>query len=128
VPGLRSDARGGTEGSSRLIRLLLDENLPESILPLVDRHFPGSIHVRECLGAGAKDVSVWQFASEHSFVLVTRDRDFHRLAEQERSRGPWVWVRLVNPTSDEVAEAIAAHRSRITYLAKVRAARCIEVP
>ena len=44
------------------MRLLLDENLSESIAPRIRSVFPDTEHVRRALGAGSTDVAVWAFA------------------------------------------------------------------
>lgn len=62
------------------MRLLLDENLSESLLLLVHDLYPGSLHVRGLGAGGASDRRVWELAMEHGCLLVTRDEDFHRLS------------------------------------------------
>jgi predicted nuclease of predicted toxin-antitoxin system len=57
-------------------RLLLDENLSERLLPLLIERFPGSTHVRLLGLGGASDTAIWEWASQQSMVLVTKDEDF----------------------------------------------------
>jgi predicted nuclease of predicted toxin-antitoxin system len=44
------------------MRLLLDENLSESIAPRIRSVFPDTEHVRRTLGTGSTDAAVWAFA------------------------------------------------------------------
>jgi len=57
-------------------QLLLDENLSERLLPLLIERFPHSTHVRLIGLGGARDNAIWQWASQHNLVLVTKDEDF----------------------------------------------------
>ena len=61
------------------MRLLLDENLSESVLPAIFDLYPESLHVRLLGAGGAPDDVVWRLAKEHDCVLVTRDEDYLKL-------------------------------------------------
>ena len=73
-----SDYRVFLSGVS--VRLLLDENLSERLMPrLVDR-FPDSSHVRLIGLGGADDLMIWEKARSEGALLVTKDEDFLRLS------------------------------------------------
>ncbi len=57
------------------LRLLLDENLSERLLPLLLERFPGSTHVRLIGFGGASDARIWDWARDQGMVLVTKDED-----------------------------------------------------
>jgi predicted nuclease of predicted toxin-antitoxin system len=57
------------------VRLLLDENLSEQLLPGLSARFPNSAHVRALGIGGAADRAVWEFARQGGFLLVTKDED-----------------------------------------------------
>lgn len=93
-------------------RLLLDENLSESILRAVSETYPDSDHVRLALLAGATDEQVWAYARDHGFVLVTRDEDFERLSALRGAPPKVLWLALHNATNPEVVHALRhAHAS-----------------
>ena len=58
------------------LRLLLDENLSERLLPLLAERFPGSDHIRLLGLGGAGDHELWELARRDGYVLVTKDEDF----------------------------------------------------
>jgi predicted nuclease of predicted toxin-antitoxin system len=59
------------------MRLLFDENLsPKLIMALADV-FPDSAHVDRIGLGGSSDDEVWNYAKQHSFVLVSKDSDFY---------------------------------------------------
>lgn len=61
------------------VRLLLDENLSERLLPLLSDRFPDSSHVRLIGLGGADDLVIWERARSQGALLVTKDEDFLRL-------------------------------------------------
>ena len=62
------------------IRLLLDGNLSERLLPLLSDRFPDSGHVRLKGLGGADDLVIWEKARSEGALLVTKDEDFLRLS------------------------------------------------
>ena len=64
------------------MKLLFDANISRKIVPLLDDLFPKSTHTTLAGLAGeTSDETVWEFARDHSFAIVTADKDFVRLAE-----------------------------------------------
>lgn len=49
------------------IRLLLDENLSERLLPLLSDRFPDSSHVRLIGLGGADDLVIWEWGHREAF-------------------------------------------------------------
>ena len=62
------------------VRLLLDKNLSERLLPLLCDRFPDSSHVRLIGLGGADDLVIWEWARSEGALLVTKDEDFLRLS------------------------------------------------
>jgi predicted nuclease of predicted toxin-antitoxin system len=62
------------------VRLLLDENLSERLLPLILDRFPDSSHVRLLGLGGGDDLVIWERARSDGALLVTKDEDFLRLS------------------------------------------------
>jgi len=84
------------------MRLLLDENLSESVLSTLPTPFRGSEHVRRLLGDGATDRAVWQAARDGGFTIVTLDSDFERLGPLLGHPPKVVWLGLHNPSNRRV--------------------------
>ena len=64
------------------------------------------------LGGGA-DATIWQYAAEQGFVLVTRDDDFHRSSVSRGFPSKVIWVRLGNCTTADVAALLERHRPAV---------------
>ncbi len=84
------------------MRLLLDENLSESVLPAIADFYPESLHVRLLGAGGASDDIVWQLAKEHGCVLVTRDEDFLRLSIVRGAPPKVVWLAVGNCSNQDL--------------------------
>ncbi|ULA64909.1 MAG: hypothetical protein LZF86_190202 [Nitrospira sp.] len=95
------------------MRLLLDENLSESILPAIADLYPDSLHVRVLGAGGVSDDVVWQLAKEHACLLVTRDEDFIRFSMVRGTPPKVVWLAVGNCSNQEVIRLL---RSRYQEL------------
>jgi len=92
------------------VRLLLDENLSEALLPALADLFPQSLHVRRLGRDGRPDAEVWALAREHGCILLTRDEDFLRLSVLRGAPPKVVWLGIGNCGN---AELIALLRNRV---------------
>ena len=62
------------------MRLLLDQNLPRSLLQTLGGTFPGSRHV---IGLGldeSPDSQIFDYAGQNDFTIVSKDSDFRQLS------------------------------------------------
>jgi predicted nuclease of predicted toxin-antitoxin system len=78
--------------------------------------FPGSLHVREAGLERATDESVWRFALERGFAIVTKDSDFQERSQMAGSAPKVVWVRRGNCSTREIEAMLRKHASRIAAL------------
>lgn len=78
------------------MKLLLDENLSERLLADLQRPFPGSTHVRLVGLDRADDKSVWTYAREHDFAIVTCDADFVEMSALFGWPPKVIWIRSAN--------------------------------
>lgn len=61
------------------MKLLLDQNLSRRILPAIAEEFPDSAHVVHLGMDQDDDLDIWNYAHDHGFVIVSKDKDFlHR--------------------------------------------------
>jgi predicted nuclease of predicted toxin-antitoxin system len=95
------------------VKLLLDENLSYRLLDRVAKRFPGSAHLRTVGLEGAGDETVWAYASEHGFALISKDSDFHQRAFLFGFPPKVIWVRRGNCSTREIASVILARSDDI---------------
>jgi predicted nuclease of predicted toxin-antitoxin system len=60
------------------VKLLLDENLSDRIVPKIVDLYPGSTHVKTLALIQSEDALIWEYAKANDFVIVSKDSDFHQ--------------------------------------------------
>ncbi|MBL8205161.1 MAG: DUF5615 family PIN-like protein [Blastocatellia bacterium] len=61
------------------MKLLLDENLSDRIIPQIIDLYPDSAHVKQLNLIQNPDGAIWAFAAANGFAIVSKDSDFrHR--------------------------------------------------
>lgn len=60
------------------MKLLLDENLSDRIVPRILDLFPGSVHVKDLGLIRTDDTLIWDLAREQGFTIASKDSDFHQ--------------------------------------------------
>ncbi|MYC28464.1 MAG: hypothetical protein F4X65_00025 [Chloroflexi bacterium] len=86
--------------------LLFDPNLSPRLPRIVADIFPESIHVGRVLRFDTPDEEIWEYAREHGFVVVTKDRDFIRLSRQRGHPPKVIRVTLGNCSREAVARLL----------------------
>lgn len=109
------------------MRLLLDENLSEALLPGLQDLYPGSAHVRLLGAGGASDRRIWDLAREHDALLVTRDQDFVGLSLTLGAPPKVVWLNVGNRSTGEVLALLRQNRGSLEQLAADADATVLEL-
>lgn len=87
-------------------RLFFDEPLSEVLCKAVGDIFPGSLHIRLLGQGGAADATVWDLARQHGCLVVSKDEELHRLALLRGAPPKFVWIRLGNCTTNDIAQLL----------------------
>ena len=88
------------------MKLLFDQNLSHKLARRLTDIFPDSTHVREVDLKEANDPVVWDYAKQQSFMIVSKDADFHQRSFVFGFPPKVVWVQLGNCTTDAVEQVI----------------------
>jgi predicted nuclease of predicted toxin-antitoxin system len=81
------------------MRLLLDENISESVAARIRNAFPDTEHVRRVVGTGATDRAIWSYAAARDLTLVTLDDDFQILSLTLGAPPKVIWIDAHNPST-----------------------------
>ena len=82
------------------MKLLLDGNISDRIVPRIIDLFPDSTHVKNVGLHPADDPVIWSWAKQHGFAIVSKDTDFHQRSIIFGHPPKIVWIRVGNcPTS-----------------------------
>ena len=95
------------------MRLLLDQNLSPRLLTVLGDLYPGSTHVREIGLQAADDDTVWRYAAERGFAIVSKDADFHERSFLRGYPPKVIWIRRGNCSTDEVTAILRDHHAEM---------------
>ena len=82
------------------MKLLLDENLSDRIIHRIVDLYPDSEHVKTLGLINIDDAVIWEYAKANSFVIVSKDSDFHQRSLLYGHPPKFIYLRVGNcPTS-----------------------------
>ena len=84
------------------MKLLLDQNLSPRLAHALAGVYPGTAHVRDVGLQAADDDTVWAYAAEQGFVIVSKDADFHQRSFVLGHPPKVVWIRRGNCSTVEI--------------------------
>jgi predicted nuclease of predicted toxin-antitoxin system len=89
------------------VKLLLDQNLPETAAPMLRDAGLDAVHAREVELSRTADDEILRWARDHDRVIVTLDADFHALLALSEAVTPSVIrIRIESMPDREVADLI----------------------
>ena len=100
------------------MKLLLDQNLSRKLVPSLTARYPGSSHVVYVHLDTADDATIWRYAREHGFTLVTKNTDMVDLCIVKRAPPKVLWLRVGNCPTSVIADVIELNASRISDFAR----------
>ncbi len=71
--------------------------------------FPGSIHVQDVNLDTAKDSTLWEFAREKDFIIVSKDVDFSDRSVLAGYPPKLIWIRRGNCSTKQIEEILRTH-------------------
>jgi len=82
------------------MKLLLDENLSDRIINKIIDLYPDSQHAKTLGLINTDDAIIWEFAKINSFMIVSKDSDFHQRSLLYGYPPKFIFLRVGNsPTS-----------------------------
>lgn len=109
------------------MKLLFDENLSFKLCRMLATAFPGSTQVRLVGLDTADDASVWGYAAEHGFALVTQDADFAEMAALRGLPPKVLWLRFGNSSTAAIASILLDHAELIEVFGEDNSISCLEI-
>lgn len=109
------------------MKLLLDENLSRRLVPLLQERYPGSSQVALIGLERADDRTIWQYAKDNGFVIVTRDADFEELSTFLGQPPQVIWLRVPNQSKAAVLELLVTQQDAIASTLLDQHHACIEL-
>jgi predicted nuclease of predicted toxin-antitoxin system len=99
------------------LKLLFDANLSPKLVGRLAGLFPNSVHVFDTgLARFTSDETIWEYAGEHGFTIVTADSDFIDLASSRGAPPKVVHLENCNYRTSHVEELLRRHAIRLAEL------------
>lgn len=110
------------------MKLLIDQNLSYRLVRPLQEQFPGTEQVRRLGLIDSRDTTIWEYAREREFVILTQDEDFADLSSLRGAPPKVLLLRTGNLPSTQVVELLRSHLLMIyTLLAPESEINCLEL-
>lgn len=109
------------------MKLLFDQNLSPKLVARLADLFPGSAHVQDAGLDTADDDTVWEYARNNGFAIVTKDEDYDLLGVVRGTPPKVIWLQLGNCTTGQVESALRARYADIEAFDRDPTARTLVV-
>jgi predicted nuclease of predicted toxin-antitoxin system len=95
------------------VKLLFDQNLSHRLVPAIADVFPDSAHVRQFNLSQESDETVWNFARERDYTIISKDSDFHQRSFLYGSPPRVIWLQAGNCSTHQIEMMIRTNVIRI---------------
>ncbi|OAI12821.1 hypothetical protein A1359_13020 [Methylomonas lenta] len=109
------------------MKLLLDENLSRRVVPFLQDTFPGSSQVALLSLENVDDRTIWDFAKDQDFVIVTKDADFYDMSVVYEQPPKIIWLKIGNQSKALTINALVSNREVIELALVSEDKACIEI-
>lgn len=97
------------------MKLLLDQNLSWKLVAELRESYPDSEHIKHALSTSAEDRTIWDFARENDFTVVTKDDDFVQRSLLLGHPPKVIWIRLGNCKTEEITRLLLGSFEQVRY-------------
>jgi predicted nuclease of predicted toxin-antitoxin system len=91
------------------VKLLLDENLSDRVVPQILDLYPGSPHVKSHDLVHRDDIEIWTFAQRNGYAIVSKDADFHQRSLVFGHPPKLVFLRVGNCPTRRITELLRSN-------------------
>ena len=99
------------------MKLLVDQNLSPRLCDLLCDIWTDVVHVRAVGLAAADDSTVWAYARQHGFTIVSKDGDFSGRSFLYGAPPKVIWLAVGNRSTSEIERCLREHRKEIETFA-----------
>ena len=101
------------------MKLLFDQNLSPRLVALLGNLYPDSSHVFLLHLHEKDDLTIWNYAKEHGYILVTKDADFNDLSLILGQPPKVIWVQRRNCKTTDIQALLRHHFDDIQSLERI---------
>lgn len=88
------------------MRLLLDENLSDRVIPRILDLYPDSLHVKTLGLVSTDDGIIWEYAKMNGFTIVSKDADFHQRSILYGHPPKFIYLRIGNSPTAKITQIL----------------------
>ena len=88
------------------MKLLLDENLSDRIINKIIDLYPDAAHVKTLALINTDDALIWEYAKANSFVIVSKDSDFHQRSLLYGHPPKFIFLRIGNGPTSKIVQIL----------------------
>lgn len=100
------------------MKMLFDQNISFRVLKDLEPIFPGSLQVRLAGLENETDSSIWSFAKQFNFIVVTFDGDFADIVNLKGFPPKVIWLRFIDQHSSAIVLKIKEKEPQIKDFAQ----------
>ena len=91
------------------MRLLFDQNISHRVVKALKNTYPEARQVKDLQLENASDRSIWTYAKEKSYTIVTFDSDFNDIAALYGHPPKVIWLRFGNTLTGNLIKLLESH-------------------
>jgi predicted nuclease of predicted toxin-antitoxin system len=95
------------------MKILFDENTSYRIIKKLKNDFPEAVHVSTLKLMAAKDVTVFEYARQNGYAIVTFDEDYYTLSLLRGFPPKIIWIRTGNIPTNRLAALLVSYKEAI---------------
>ena len=107
------------------MKLLIDNNLSYKLCAPLQIYFPGTDHVRNLLTVVADDISIWNFARENGYDILTKDNDFNERSLLKGCPPKIIHLLCGNQSTQNILEMLLRNAEVIKQFTESTSSDCI---
>jgi predicted nuclease of predicted toxin-antitoxin system len=100
------------------MKFLFDHNLSPHLIHLLADLYPDSQHVFMLGMDQANNQTIWDYAAQNDFTIVTRDSDFNDLSLIRGFPPQVIWIRRGNCSTQEIEQILRSATDIIQQMAQ----------
>ena len=84
------------------MKLLLDENLSDRIIPHIIDLYPNAEHVKTLALTNTDDTIIWEYAKVNDYTIISKDADFHQRSLLYGHPPKFIYLRVGNCSTSKL--------------------------
>lgn len=109
------------------MKLLFDQNISHRLINRLRDVFPEAKQVRDLRIENHSDKSIWEYARDNHYTIVTFDADFYDFSIVWGHPPKIIWLRNFNQTTNHIEILLRKHAATLTHFVENSDLACLEI-